>query len=94
MRTRELKSFIAKNLSCLEPDQDRDSTIVARAPLSGKEVVGSSRFGAGCCGKQNRHEHVDMIAFTEADATGLLETLRGLVRITVVVSNADVYRPR
>src|SRR6266550_1172248 len=35
---------------------------------------------------------VDMIAFTEADAIGLLETFRGLARRAVVISSADVYR--
>ncbi len=35
---------------------------------------------------------VDMIAFTEADAIGLVETFRGLARRTVVISSADVYR--
>ena len=35
---------------------------------------------------------VDMIAFTEADALGLVETFRGLARRTVVISSADVYR--
>lgn len=35
---------------------------------------------------------VDMIAFTEADALGLVETFRGLARRSVVVSSADVYR--
>ena len=33
-----------------------------------------------------------MIAFTEADARGLVETFRGLARRTVVISSADVYR--
>lgn len=35
---------------------------------------------------------VDMIAFTEADALGLVATFRGLARRTVVISSADVYR--
>ncbi|AGA29637.1 nucleoside-diphosphate-sugar epimerase [Singulisphaera acidiphila DSM 18658] len=35
---------------------------------------------------------VDMIAYIEADAAGLVETFRGLARRTVVVSSADVYR--
>jgi nucleoside-diphosphate-sugar epimerase len=35
---------------------------------------------------------VDMIAFTERDATGLVETFRGLARRSVVISSADVYR--
>src|SRR3954452_19774658 len=35
---------------------------------------------------------VDMIAFTEADARGLVLTFRGSARRTVVVSSADVYR--
>lgn len=35
---------------------------------------------------------VDMIAFTEDDARGLVETFRGLARRTVVASSADVYR--
>jgi nucleoside-diphosphate-sugar epimerase len=35
---------------------------------------------------------VDMIAFTEADAIGLVETFRGVARRTVVISSADVYR--
>src|SRR4051794_7043820 len=35
---------------------------------------------------------VDMIAFTEADAVGLVETFRGLARRAVVISSADVYR--
>src|SRR5262245_19484956 len=35
---------------------------------------------------------VDMIAFTEADALGLVRTFRGLARRTVVLSSADVYR--
>jgi nucleoside-diphosphate-sugar epimerase len=35
---------------------------------------------------------VDMIAFTEADAAGLIKTFRGLARRTVVISSADVYR--
>lgn len=35
---------------------------------------------------------VDMIAYTEADATGLVETFRGMARRTVVISSADVYR--
>ncbi len=33
-----------------------------------------------------------MIAYTEADATGLVEAFRGLARRTVVISSADVYR--
>jgi len=35
---------------------------------------------------------VDMIAFTERDAIGLVETFRGLARRSVVISSADVYR--
>ncbi len=35
---------------------------------------------------------VDMIAFTEADALGLVGTFPGLARRTVVISSADVYR--
>lgn len=35
---------------------------------------------------------VDMIAFTERDALGLIETFRGLARRMVVISSADVYR--
>jgi nucleoside-diphosphate-sugar epimerase len=35
---------------------------------------------------------VDMIAFTEADARGLVATFRGLSRRSVVISSADVYR--
>lgn len=35
---------------------------------------------------------VDMLAYTEADATGLVEAFRGLARRTVVNSSADVYR--
>jgi nucleoside-diphosphate-sugar epimerase len=35
---------------------------------------------------------VDMIAFNEADALGLVVTFRGLARRTVVLSSADVYR--
>jgi nucleoside-diphosphate-sugar epimerase len=35
---------------------------------------------------------VDMIAFTEADALGLVGTFLGLARRTVVISSADVYR--
>jgi nucleoside-diphosphate-sugar epimerase len=35
---------------------------------------------------------VDMIAFTEDDARGLVETFRGLAQSTVVISSADVYR--
>ncbi len=35
---------------------------------------------------------VDMIAFTEQDASGLVETFRGLARRSVVISSADVYR--
>ncbi len=35
---------------------------------------------------------VDMIAFTEQDARGLVETFRGLARRVVVISSADVYR--
>jgi len=35
---------------------------------------------------------VDMIAFTEQDALGLVETFRGLARRLVVISSADVYR--
>ena len=35
---------------------------------------------------------VDMIAFNEQDATGLVETFRGLARRSVVISSADVYR--
>jgi nucleoside-diphosphate-sugar epimerase len=35
---------------------------------------------------------VDMIAFTEADAVGLIGSFRGLARRTVVISSADVYR--
>jgi nucleoside-diphosphate-sugar epimerase len=35
---------------------------------------------------------VDMIAFTETDAFGLVETFRGLARRSVVISSADVYR--
>lgn len=36
---------------------------------------------------------VDMIAFNERDALGLVETFRGLARRSVVISSADVYRP-
>jgi nucleoside-diphosphate-sugar epimerase len=35
---------------------------------------------------------VDMIAYTETDAHGLVDTFRGLARRAVVVSSADVYR--
>jgi nucleoside-diphosphate-sugar epimerase len=35
---------------------------------------------------------VDMIAFTEQDALGLVATFRGLARRSVVISSADVYR--
>ena len=35
---------------------------------------------------------VDMVAFTEADAIGLVDTFRGLARRSVVISSADVYR--
>ncbi|MFO0892751.1 MAG: NAD-dependent dehydratase [Isosphaeraceae bacterium] len=35
---------------------------------------------------------VDMIAFTEADALGVVGMFRGLARRTVVISSADVYR--
>ncbi len=35
---------------------------------------------------------VDMIAFTERDACGLVETFRGMARRSVVISSADVYR--
>ena len=35
---------------------------------------------------------VDMVAFTEADAIGLVETFRGLARRSVVISSADVYQ--
>jgi len=35
---------------------------------------------------------VDMIAFTEHDALGLVRTFRGLARRSVVISSADVYR--
>jgi nucleoside-diphosphate-sugar epimerase len=35
---------------------------------------------------------VDMIAFTEADAAGLVVTFRGLARRAVVISSGDVYR--
>jgi nucleoside-diphosphate-sugar epimerase len=35
---------------------------------------------------------VDMIAFHERDALGLVETFRGVARRTVVLSSADVYR--
>jgi nucleoside-diphosphate-sugar epimerase len=35
---------------------------------------------------------VDMIAFTEADARGLVETFRGLAERAVVLSSGDVYR--
>ncbi|WP_337173495.1 NAD-dependent epimerase/dehydratase family protein [Paludisphaera sp.] len=35
---------------------------------------------------------VDMIAFTEGDALGLVETFRALARRAVVVSSGDVYR--
>src|SRR6202451_804380 len=35
---------------------------------------------------------VDMIAFTQADALGLLQTFGGLARRSVVISSADVYR--
>ncbi|HKI17456.1 MAG TPA: NAD-dependent epimerase/dehydratase family protein, partial [Isosphaeraceae bacterium] len=35
---------------------------------------------------------VDMIAFTEQDALGLVATYRGLARRLVVISSADVYR--
>jgi nucleoside-diphosphate-sugar epimerase len=34
---------------------------------------------------------VDMIAYTEADAIGLVETFRGLARRVVVLSSGDVY---
>jgi hypothetical protein len=33
-----------------------------------------------------------MIAFTERDASELVETFRGLARRSVVISSADVYR--
>lgn len=35
---------------------------------------------------------VDMIAFTEADAVGLIEAFRGVAERAVVISSADVYR--
>lgn len=35
---------------------------------------------------------VDMIAFTEADAIGLLQTFLGLTRRTVIISSAEVHR--
>ena len=35
---------------------------------------------------------VDMIAFNETDARGLVATFRGLSRRSVVISSADVYR--
>lgn len=35
---------------------------------------------------------VDMIAYTQRDALGLVETFRSLARRTVVISSADVYR--
>jgi nucleoside-diphosphate-sugar epimerase len=35
---------------------------------------------------------VDMIAFTEADAIGIVKTFRGKARRVVVISSADVYR--
>ena len=35
---------------------------------------------------------VDMIAYTERDAVGLVETFRGLAHRSVVISSADVYR--
>ena len=35
---------------------------------------------------------VDMIAYTEDDARGLVETFRGLARRLVVLSSGDVYR--
>jgi nucleoside-diphosphate-sugar epimerase len=35
---------------------------------------------------------VDMIAFTETDARGLIETFRRLSRRSIVISSADVYR--
>ena len=35
---------------------------------------------------------VDMVAFTEADALGLIEVFRGVARRTVVISSMDVYR--
>jgi len=34
---------------------------------------------------------VDMIAYTEDDAQGLVETFRGLARRVVVISSGDVY---
>jgi nucleoside-diphosphate-sugar epimerase len=35
---------------------------------------------------------VDMIAFTERDASGFVQTFRGLARRSVVISTADVYQ--
>ncbi|MGP0068490.1 MAG: NAD-dependent epimerase/dehydratase family protein [Isosphaeraceae bacterium] len=35
---------------------------------------------------------VDMIAFNERDAAGLVDTFRGVARRAVVISSADVYR--
>jgi nucleoside-diphosphate-sugar epimerase len=67
----------------------------ANVPLSVREFIGDRRRLG-----DHRDEFrefrpevvVDMIAFTEDDARGLVETFRGLARRTVVVSSADVYR--
>ncbi len=50
----------------------------------GKHAEAFRRFGPDIV--------VDMIAFTEADALGLVRTFRGLARRMVVISSADVYR--
>jgi nucleoside-diphosphate-sugar epimerase len=50
----------------------------------GRHVEAFRRFGPEVV--------VDMIAFNERDASGLLATFRGLARRSVVLSSADVYR--
>lgn len=50
----------------------------------GKHAEAFRRFGPDVV--------VDTIAFTEADALGLVRTFRGLARRMVVISSADVYR--
>jgi nucleoside-diphosphate-sugar epimerase len=59
-------------------------TIVGDRHRLGDRAVAFRRFGPDVV--------VDMIAFTERDALGLLEAFTGLARRSVVISSADVYR--
>jgi nucleoside-diphosphate-sugar epimerase len=64
-------------------------------PPSARSILGDRRHLADGADELRRcapEVVVDMIAFTEKDALGLLNTFRGLSQRTVVVSSADVYR--